>query len=202
VKKLLTIIIILVICSLADASLVVSINGQQAPDEAQGSSLLGSFSETVICGGQTPSEPAVEIHLGWFGREPPWDWALLGYDSGIHWYDGDSGYYDFTSEYNPDFAVVAAGVTNGYDDDLMSRSYVVNGGGCGSGWTESKLGLGNPDLAGFQIDFIRLVVNNVSFSQYDGHVITDVTWEFWGVPEPTTLFLLGLGGLFLKRRRR
>lgn len=129
----------------------------------------------------------------------------------VTWPDNDSGNFDFTSVNSNEFLQLSFIVTNGVDDDLgfLIRTPDGNLGGGHSG-TESSFGLGTPDLVGNQIDFIRLVVHDLSIQpfmspfagegiQWDAHI----TWEFWGtpIPEPATVCLLALGALILRKRR-
>jgi len=67
------------------------------------------------------------------------------------------------------------------------------------------------DLEGYDIDSIGLTVNEL-FLDYDADAIKggltyfnyDITYTIHGeaVPEPSTVILLGLGGLFLRKKRK
>ena len=142
--------------------------------------------------------------------EPPPGLALVGREA--YWQDGASGSYDFSVDSSGEAAALASLVTNGYDDEIGLLTYNEFYGSQGSAALESQWGFGNPDLAGNQIDFIRLVVHDLTIQPYDdgppfgeglewnGHI----TWEFWGtpVPEPASAMLLFLTATLLLRRGR
>ena len=129
-----------------------------------------------------------------------------------YWAAGDSGTYDFTptnTQYFKDFASL---LTDGQDELLLEYLYVEDcGGGNIGGDAESSRLRGAPDLIGSNLEFIRLVVNNISREPYTPpcdcgpgtRFDANINWQFWGtpVPEPTTLTLLFIIALLRRHRR-
>src|SRR5574341_1013015 len=102
--------------------------------------------------------------------------------------DSDTGIYYLDSKNNSGFTNISIYLTNLQNDLVWSLDATVGGSGyCGRGYYESDWIKGNPDLAGYSIDFIRLVIHNLSIKQYDGgtQYISNKTWEFWGHSTPT-----------------
>ena len=168
--------------------------------------LVDAFSLNISGGGTYYSQdpPYAEFILKWRENSGS-DYITMGGGLGIHWYHGDIGHYDFTADNNSDFADIVAGFTND-QDDTIGASVTINGGGLlGSLSPESGRfhWPNHPDMAGQNIDFIRLVVNDVSLIHADNYVDEDisVTWQFWSVPEPSTICLLGIGGMILRKRK-
>ncbi|MBU0716609.1 MAG: hypothetical protein KJ749_00030 [Planctomycetes bacterium] len=130
---------------------------------------------------------------------------------GVFWEDGDSGVFDFTAETDNGFVGFADFATNGIDDWLMDLILFPGGGGGGGGAPESvRLGT-SPDLSGYRLALVRLIVHDVtieSFSPEDQpdlegtRVLGHLTYEFYGtvIPEPTTLCLLATGAALVMRR--
>jgi hypothetical protein len=143
--------------------------------------------------------PVVPGHFEKFGRQ-------------AYWQDGAFGSYDFTSSNSPEFSDLVQILTNGIDNEISVLTYNDFYGGSGFIGNESAWGFGNPDLAGNQIDFIRLVVHDLTIQpynpgppfggglQWNGHI----TWEFWGtpLPEPASAFLLLCGSALFRRTPR
>jgi hypothetical protein len=134
---------------------------------------------------------------------------LLGREA--YWQDGASGSYDFGVGNSPEFSQLSQLVTNGLDDEISLLWYNDFYGSGGIMWPESQFGFGNPDLAGNQIDFIRLVVHDLSIQPYSDPPYGEglqwnahITWEFWGIPlpEPASALLLLCGSILLRRRAR
>jgi hypothetical protein len=129
-----------------------------------------------------------------------------------YWADGSSGSYDFSEANSPEFVDFVQLVTNGLDDEISLLTWNDFYGGSGHMGTESAWGFGDPDLAGNQIDFIRLVVHDLTAQpynpgppagdglQWNGHI----TWEFWGtpLPEPAAALPLLMASLLLRRKTR
>lgn len=130
---------------------------------------------------------------------------------GLFWEDGDSGVADFTLETDSGFSGFADLATNGIDDWLVDLILFPDGGGSGGGAPESvRLGT-SPDLIGYQLDVVRLIVHDVTIEPWspkdspelDGtRVLAHLTYEFYGtvIPEPATLSLLAAGAAYLLRR--
>jgi hypothetical protein len=128
-----------------------------------------------------------------------------------YWQDQSSGSYDFNSGNSPEFADLVQILTNGIDDEIVLLTHIEFYGGGGEGMLESEWGFGNPDLAGNQIDFIRLVVHDLSIQPYSNPPYGEglqwnshITWEFWGtpLPEPASAFLLLCGSALFRRSPR
>lgn len=130
----------------------------------------------------------------------------------VQWTDGEVGFHDFNSLNEPYFNNVAALLTNGNNDFLWLGHDTPPGGG-GWGGTQEARWFGkdpqNPDFAGYDISFIRLVIYSISFypEQMDGYWGTGFSgswaWEIWGVAShpdfeisvsPTTPILVHVGG--------
>ncbi|MBN1796067.1 MAG: PEP-CTERM sorting domain-containing protein [Sedimentisphaerales bacterium] len=171
---------------------------------ASSAELLASFNHEP-CGGSLISSsppPAVQYILNW-----DYISGIFGdIGDGTSWHNSDRGYCDFNADNTPDFDTFTSYLTDGLDFTLSSSVYVVGGGTNETGISESAWGLGNPDLFGYQIDFIRLQVHSTSLSQ-DGYWVDyggNITWEFYGAstPEPSSLLLVGLGAASLRKIKR
>lgn len=127
-----------------------------------------------------------------------------------YWAVGDTGAYDFTPTNTQNFEDFASLLTDGQDEFILEYLYVEDcgGGNMGGDSESSRLG-GAPDLIGNNLDFIRLVVNNITSEPFDPpcdcgpgtRFDADITWQFWGtpVPEPAAAILLA-APLLLARR--
>ncbi len=128
------------------------------------------------------------------------------------WGDGEAGFIDFTPSNSPAFSEFAALVSDGQDDFIVSLGYAEGCGGGGPGFMESEMLGGAPDLAGWQLESVRLIVHDITVEAYDPpcdcgpgtRFDANITWEFWGtpVPEPGMLGLLGVVGVGMSRRGR
>jgi hypothetical protein len=108
-------------------------------------------------------------------------------------------------------------LTNGNDDNLKVYTEYEDGSGGGISWPESGwfqhkfVNSSYPDFHGYDITRIELTINNLVFlspgSNRNGDGIwTDLSWDYtftvYGVPEPATLLLFGLGVVIAVRKRR
>jgi len=109
-------------------------------------------------------------------------------------------------ETDPDFDFMASMLTNGANDEIAFFTL-----GSAHGWNDYLLAGGDIDFYGYTITSISLTVDFLSLTSPgrnpNGDGIWtdfnyDVTYKVWGVPEPSTLFPLALGGLVLLRKRR
>ena len=109
-----------------------------------------------------------------------------------------------TEDMDTDFPFMSSLLTNGINDLLCfgAPGHIY-------GVYDYELADGNNDFQGYDITSISLTVNDLTFespgSNPNGDGIWtdytyDVTFEIWGVPEPSTLFLLGLGAVMLRKR--
>jgi hypothetical protein len=175
---------------------------------ADASVLLTSF-DFHNGGGTSPCELApVEFFLAIDGP-PPLYYAPIGQGQAA-WNDVESGWFDITPSNEPLFGDLVSILTNGVDDNLMLMSHMIgsNGEG-GTGHCESFFFDSGHDLAGNQLDFVRLDVSNVHIWTIDPAVqwqgwTADVTYEFWGtpLPEPATTLPILLAALLWRRGRQ
>jgi len=164
--------------------------------QLEASQLITSFSH-FIGGGASPCEPApAEFYLSIDGP-PPLYYTPLG--RGLaSWNDGEAGDYQISPDNETHWSDFSASLTNGLDDHLGLLTEMRGSGGAGGTiWLESRLFPGGHDLAGNQLDFVRLDVSNVHIWTIDPTThwqgwSADVTYEFWGtpLPEPATVLLL------------
>jgi len=170
--------------------------------------LLGSLTGSASGASAPETELRVAIVLQHDVVVAPFQLRL---GEGIWWVDGDSGTIDFSSENDENFDELGARLTDGVDELLFIFVLAASRGGVGNGWPESVWLDGSPDLVGNRLDFIRLIVHELSVDPYTSPFgglegtqwDVDWTYEFWGkpVPEPTSLSLLAIGAVALVRRR-
>lgn len=116
--------------------------------------------------------------------DSPYD-PRIGDELWNHWYNNSIGMFDFNAENEPDFNYVVKVLTNGNDDTIWLNIWCGGSGG-GQGTNESVWGIGNPDLIGYNLVFIRLIVHSllVSYFEVRNLIITGVqyncSWEIWG----------------------
>lgn len=112
----------------------------------------------------------------------PREGSIIGDELVSRWSNGTTGAFEFNESNEPDFKNVTNYLTNGNNDFIWLHS------SGGSGTSEKGWGIGNPDLAGSEIDFIRLRVDTLlitwHYSEFLKSWITavrvDATWEIWG----------------------
>lgn len=119
-----------------------------------------------------------------------------------------------SSATSENFDFFASMLTSGTDDFLWIASFFPGGGGSSNGaeeswWLNKFVPTQSVDFYGYEITDIALTVNALTIDSpgtnpnRDG-VWTDYTFDvtYTIIPEPTTVLLLGLGGLALLRKRR
>ncbi len=99
-----------------------------------------------------------------------------------------TGTTNFTAANSPTFDRVAAYLTDGINDQMSVSTSTPHEGGMGQGTWESYFLGRNPDLLGYDVDFIHLVVNRLSLTPSGNgtHVQENYTWQFWGHPTYVT----------------
>jgi len=109
--------------------------------------------------------------------------------SGDTWDLGDgvsenqTGAVNFTAGTDPDFPQIANLLTDSVDEVIeLDIWWLPGGGGSGTASTESHWLTLNPDLTGYEIDSVRLVVSSLSMTPSNGgtQVVESVSWEIWG----------------------
>jgi hypothetical protein len=136
-----------------------------------------------------------------------WDFVEEYYSNvgdGIYWSNGETGSYVFDAGNTPDFDDFTEYITDGLDYSLYMR-VAVPGMASEYGKPESQWNFGDPDLFGYQIEFMVLQVYSTSVTK-DGDYISfsgDISWEFYGTPtpEPSTLLMLGMGIAAFRKRK-
>ena len=194
-KKLLIVFTVLAMASVTNAALLISVDGVVDPAD---SSIELRPSDTVVLDlagdGQTPIPPNIAV---WWVVEGPG--AISG---GANLYPGSlASHYTYVP-----------GSGDGYEDvKAWLESAVVDGGGGfaeigGIAYTELADGSATPPaLDGKLVDEVLFhctelgeVVVTVIDSELGAVFDTQVIHQ---IPEPMTFALLGLGGLFLRRRK-
>jgi hypothetical protein len=99
--------------------------------------------------------------------------------------DGQTGTYDFFpgDPLEPEFPCFLENITDGIDDTVGNWLYTVGvGGGTGIGIAESVLFGTESDLIGYEISFLRLIVDSLSIQPWEGghEFVGLVRWQFWG----------------------
>ena len=127
------------------------------------------------------------------------------------WEDGETGQFDFSASNSPAFDEFAQLVSDGQDDFIVSLGYAEGCGGGGPSFTESEMLGGLPDLAGLQLDFVRLIVHDLTVEPYvppcdcgpGTQFDANITWQFWGtpIPEPAAASLILIVLLAARRPR-
>jgi hypothetical protein len=199
-----------VVCSLLLAAGVSSV----CADSIQLSSYHGVIGQRswFSFGEPAPMSLPVQVHFGvgdWIPGVGSANVVDVGQGAWPTWEPNSSGTFDFTPEMTG-FSAAQARWTNGQPGavvmtvtfqpapNYLSYSYIG---------TQESVFLNRPtDLAGYQIDFVRLYVNSVTWIwdpvRQRNQNLVDTTWEVWGqaLPEPAGA-LLALVGLTVLRRR-
>src|SRR3989442_11936492 len=137
--------------------------------------LNGSF------GGITPTPGAsisnvLVVDSGYFGGQ--------GWDLGDVLFHTTADTTNFTPPDDPDFPEIASLLTDGLNESVELNNWNPSGGGSSYGGPESYWLDRNPDVIGMDVDFIRLVIHDFTYSPVsDGTQFSeDYTWEIWGHP--------------------
>lgn len=123
--------------------------------------------------------------------------------------------FHITSADSASFDDCVTMLTNGIDEEVYMSSTIVVGGGSFTHGAESekfiKIGFDAPDFAGYEIQSIALKLNAMTIVSPGSNPNGDGNWtdftidadlEIYGVPEPATLVMLGMGSLALFRKRK
>ncbi len=172
--------------------------------------LLASF-DALVNGGHAPeTDPRVEFVLQLPSTFPPS--AFFGIGQGVFWGADDEGSYNLRRENDPEFHNFAQFATDGIKDIFHLWGLFPNGSGGGSPGSESELFGRAPDLQGFELDYVRLNVHSIEFEPWipfpdvepvkQGFTYqAEITYEFYGIPEPSTLLLLLMSVAFAANRK-
>ena len=173
--------------------------------------LLSSYSDISGGGRGLWSDPRVQFELG---LTSPMTGQGAHIGRGVFWSQDQTGFFDFSVENSVDFDLFEILATNGLDNQSGVSAIWSDGSGGGHGVKESVLfdrfpPIGHPpDLIGYDLDFIRLIVNRLDFTPWipepglEGlYYSYDITIEAYGnlVPESTTVMLLLMGLAFSRR---
>ncbi len=172
--------------------------------------LLATYEFWTNGGGAPQSDSCVELTLQLTPQHPPVEYRGLGSDLGLFWEDGDQGSFDYDANNDSEFNEFATLASNGIDDVVILSTMFPNGGGKGNIGTESELFGAAPDLVGFDLEMVRLIVEEVQIDPWipDPVNYPQLTgfkynvfgkYEFYGhiVPEPCSLAVQILGFLLL-----
>jgi hypothetical protein len=152
------------------------------------------------------------ISIANLAPRPFGDIVLSTWPPPFDWVDGFSGTTDLTilSNQAPFFyySQMIESLTNGLDEPIAFWGSVQ---GCNmlipdyGPVPESGLFKSPSDIVGHQIDFIRLIVNDLRIDQMNemSHYDLSVSYEFWGtpIPAPTAAMLFVLPFLAMRSRR-
>jgi len=178
-KKLLVVLMVLSMASAANAALMLSVGGDIQVDEI---TLLPSEIATIDIQGDG-TEPLGIFFMGVSAGGP----ASLDFSSAAMIYQGNDSM--FAEMDDPDLAG-AMGITTPFE--LISLSDVP------------PIGTPQLPLTGLLVDLITLHCNgpgDVVVSIFNGNTELLDSILIHQIPEPITMVLLGLGGLFLRRRK-
>ena len=176
---------------------------------ASGAVVLGHFADSISGLGRPPYGDVLQAYLRIQPRSvdgSPVDSIQLGPFPIV---DGNVVREIWPSDDLDNWTVFMEHLTNGINESLyighttdVRNGPVANVGRYeGPHPTMATWGLGEPDLAGYTIEFLQLqAIGSSTIGRHSSYQ----RWVFWGtpVPEPATLSLLAIGGFSLIRHRR
>ena len=108
----------------------------------------------------------------------------------------------------PDYDFFTSILTNGIDDRIAFAHSNGNGTTYGqirleSAWINRFAQPYGPDFYGYEITEISITLNDGYLDAHENRTdyYFDVTYSIYGVPEPCTLLLLGIGAVMMRRRQ-
>ena len=186
---------------------------------------LGTF-DHVASGGINNVYDSPSLKLCWtpFPSDPSLWSQMLEIEMVFGFFTSeDIGRTVSVSSQTTEFNTYSSMLTNGFDDDLcvwtLLAQFELPGPGVGSqildsNWVKTNLvAFQRDDFYGYEITRIDLTINDLEISEQTSynpdifrmetrtHFSCDMTYTIYGVPEPATLLLFGLGGLFLRKHR-
>lgn len=181
-----------------------------AATASAGSVLLASSTQAQTGSVAPQVEPRVQFVLQLSDSVPLPLVPENGLGVGVWWEEGTQGFVDFTLQSDVAFGSFANDATDGEDARFAWITGFFEGNDHGLIGPESELLDHAPDLIGFQLDRVRLIVDEVHFEPfaieaYQGYSVDAVVrYEFYGtsIPEPCTFLLLGIGLALLRRVSR
>lgn len=172
--------------------------------------LLGSYDEVSVGASAPQSASRVQFVLQLSPSVPLPLESAFGLGVGIWWEDGSHGSVDFTRNNSDAFLDFATSATDGLDSRFASITGFFNGNPHGVIGAESTLFGRSPDLAGYDLELVRLIVHDVRFEpimidEFEGFSVESaISYEFYGtpIPEPATLVLVACGFAVLSGQNR
>ncbi len=138
-----------------------------------------------------PEDRWVQCTLQW-GASP----SSVVFGADLYWYEPGEHIFPDPNTPPEDWALFVAGITDGSSDPMRVC--------CGSSIGGTLLPGSDPDLSGYQIDYLRLQVLDITWDWEPPGISfgCEAKWQIWGVPEPASLLLLILGAGLAARPRR